>query len=76
MVLLDVSLGGVSDELLADVRGTGATVLDPHLDPLARLVGCQRLAVDLAAARGLDPDTPRNLTRSVILERTAPKEPS
>jgi fructoselysine-6-P-deglycase FrlB-like protein len=73
---LVVSLGGVSDELLADVRGTGATVLDPHLDPLARLVVCQRLAVDLASARGLDPDTPRNLTRSVILERTAPKEPS
>jgi fructoselysine-6-P-deglycase FrlB-like protein len=73
---LVVSLGGVSEELLADVRGTGATVLDPHLDPLARLVVCQRLAVDLAAARGLDPDTPRNLTRSVILERTAPKEPS
>jgi glucosamine 6-phosphate synthetase-like amidotransferase/phosphosugar isomerase protein len=28
---------------------------------------CQRVAVDLAVARGLDPDTPRNLTRSVVL---------
>jgi CRISPR-associated protein Cas5a/b/c len=27
----------------------------------------QRLAVALAAARGLDPDRPRNLSRSVIL---------
>jgi fructoselysine-6-P-deglycase FrlB-like protein len=71
---LVVSLGGVSDELLADVHETGATVLDPDVDPLARLVVCQRLAVDLAAARGLDPDVPRNLTRSVILDSHAPKE--
>ena len=27
----------------------------------------QRLAVERALARGLNPDTPRNLTRSVIL---------
>ena len=36
-------------------------------DPLAELVVVQRLAVALAAARGLDPDNPRHLTRSVIL---------
>ena len=37
------------------------------LDPLAELVRAQRLAVAVAAARGLDPDRPRHLTRSVIL---------
>jgi len=73
---LVVSLGGVGDDLLDDVRATGATVLDPQLDPLARLVVCQRLAVELAGARGLDPDTPRNLSRSVILSHDTPKEPA
>jgi fructoselysine-6-P-deglycase FrlB-like protein len=34
---------------------------------MATLVLVQRLAVALAAARGLDPDNPRNLTRSVVL---------
>jgi glutamine---fructose-6-phosphate transaminase (isomerizing) len=65
---LVVSLGGVDEDLLDDVRATGATVLDPDLDPLARLVICQRLAVAAGEARGLDVDRPRHLTRSVILE--------
>jgi glucosamine 6-phosphate synthetase-like amidotransferase/phosphosugar isomerase protein len=34
---------------------------------MAELVRVQRLAVALAAARGLDPDRPRNLSRSVVL---------
>jgi glucosamine 6-phosphate synthetase-like amidotransferase/phosphosugar isomerase protein len=34
---------------------------------MATLVLVQRLAVALAVARGLDPDHPRNLTRSVVL---------
>jgi glucosamine 6-phosphate synthetase-like amidotransferase/phosphosugar isomerase protein len=38
-----------------------------RLDPLADLVRVQRLAVAIAQARGLDPDSPRNLTRSVVL---------
>jgi fructoselysine-6-P-deglycase FrlB-like protein len=66
---LVVSLGGVDGDLLDDVRATGATVLDPDLDPLARLVVCQRLAIDAGHARGLDVDSPRHLSRSVILER-------
>jgi len=69
---LAVSLGGVDDDLLADVRATGATVLDVPVDPLARLVLCQRLAVERAAAKGLDPDNPRHLTRSVILSDSHP----
>jgi fructoselysine-6-P-deglycase FrlB-like protein len=36
-------------------------------DPLAGLVLAQRTAVAAAEARGLDPDRPRNLTRSVVL---------
>jgi fructoselysine-6-P-deglycase FrlB-like protein len=37
------------------------------LDPMADLVVAQRVAIALAAAQGLDPDHPRNLTRSVVL---------
>jgi fructoselysine-6-P-deglycase FrlB-like protein len=37
------------------------------LDPMADLVVAQRFAVELAHSRGLDPDAPRNLRRSVVL---------
>jgi fructoselysine-6-P-deglycase FrlB-like protein len=37
------------------------------LDPMADLIVAQRLAVQLAAGRGLNPDEPRNLSRSVVL---------
>ncbi|GAA0815020.1 SIS domain-containing protein [Spirilliplanes yamanashiensis] len=37
------------------------------LDPMADLIVAQRFAVLLATSQGLDPDTPRNLTRSVVL---------
>jgi fructoselysine-6-P-deglycase FrlB-like protein len=37
------------------------------LDPMADLVLAQRVAVQLALSKGLDPDRPRNLTRSVVL---------
>ncbi|MGH2636587.1 MAG: sugar isomerase, partial [Actinomycetota bacterium] len=52
---------------LADVRRTSATVVARDRDPMAELVGIQRLAVALAEAKGLDPDRPRHLTRSVVL---------
>ena len=42
-------------------------VVDLGLDPLASLVVAQQAAVALADARGLDPDHPRNLSRSVVL---------
>ena len=61
------SLGGAPDGLRGDVEATGATFLDHGLDPLAALVVAQRFAVALAVSRGLDPDRPRSLTRSVIL---------
>ncbi|MFI6508375.1 SIS domain-containing protein [Streptosporangium sp. NPDC050855] len=58
---------GGQEELLDDVARTGALTTVTALDPLADLVRAQRLAVELARTRGLDPDNPRNLTRSVIL---------
>ncbi|MFF0464670.1 SIS domain-containing protein [Streptomyces mexicanus] len=60
-------LGPAPDGLADQVRATGGLWIDSGLDPLAELVRAQRLAVAVAAARGLDPDQPRHLTRSVIL---------
>ncbi|WP_329402638.1 SIS domain-containing protein [Streptomyces melanogenes] len=60
--------GEAPDGLAEQVRATGAQWVAGHLDPLAELVRAQRLAVAVAAARGLDPDRPRHLTRSVILD--------
>jgi fructoselysine-6-P-deglycase FrlB-like protein len=60
-------LGAAPPGLVDQVRETGATVLVSDRDPLAQLVTAQRLAVGLAKARGLDPDRPRGLTRSVVL---------
>ncbi|MFG2806432.1 SIS domain-containing protein [Streptomyces massasporeus] len=61
-------LGDAPDGLAEQVRGTRALWIAGALDPLAELVRVHRLAVAVAASRGLDPDTPRHLTRSVILE--------
>jgi fructoselysine-6-P-deglycase FrlB-like protein len=54
--------------LVDDITGTGATLVCDELDPVADLVRVQLLAVRLAEARGLNPDRPRNLSRSVVLE--------
>ncbi|MEV0185690.1 SIS domain-containing protein [Streptomyces sp. NPDC050625] len=59
--------GGAPDGLAEQVRTTGGLWVEGSLDPLAELVRAQRLAVAVAARRGLDPDRPRHLTRSVIL---------
>ncbi|MGY3200385.1 SIS domain-containing protein [Streptomyces sp. TE5632] len=61
-------LGDAPDGLAAQVRDTGGSWIQGTLDPLAELVRAQRLAVAVAQARGLDPDRPRHLTRSVVLE--------
>ena len=59
---------GTPDPAVADdVRATGATVMVAEGDPMAELIRIQRSAVAVASARGLDPDHPRNLTRSVVL---------
>ncbi|WP_309055575.1 sugar isomerase [Streptomyces sp.] len=59
--------GALPAGLADEVRKVGGTVEESDLDPMADLVRAQRLAVAFAEARGLDPDTPRNLTRSVVL---------
>ncbi|MDT9698328.1 SIS domain-containing protein [Streptomyces sp. P17] len=60
-------LGEPPEGLAEQVRATGGTWVTGTLDPLADLIRAQRLAVAVAQARGLDPDRPRHLTRSVIL---------
>ena len=59
--------GDAPDGLLDDVACTGAEIVTAAIDPMALLVRAQRLAVALAVQRGLDPDAPRNLTRSIVL---------
>ncbi|WP_280871669.1 sugar isomerase [Streptomyces sp. MJP52] len=68
------AFGGLPEGLAGDVARVGGTLVADSaaapaaLDPLADLVRVQRLAVALAEARGHDPDRPRNLTRSVVLQ--------
>lgn len=60
--------GVLPEGLAGDVaRVGGELVAREEADPLADLIRAQRLAVALAESRGFDPDRPRNLTRSVIL---------
>lgn len=62
-------LGPAPEGLVDDVRVTGAATVVSDDDPLVQLVLAQRVAVALAGHRGLDPDRPRHLTRSVVLTR-------
>lgn len=59
--------GAAPEGLEEQVLATGARWVESGLDPLAELVRVQRLAIARATARGLDPDSPRHLTRSVVL---------
>jgi fructoselysine-6-P-deglycase FrlB-like protein len=58
---------GLADDIVA----TGAALVDDPLDPLVDLVRLQLLALARASRSGIDPDKPRNLTRSVVLEHVA-----
>jgi fructoselysine-6-P-deglycase FrlB-like protein len=60
--------GTAPDGLAGEVAATGGTFLTSDLDPMADLIRAQRFALAVAAHRGLDPDHPRHLTRSVILD--------
>lgn len=63
-------LGPAPDGLIDEVSAAGGLAWQPREaleTPLAELVRVHRLAATIARARGLDPDRPRNLTRSVIL---------
>lgn len=65
------SFGAVPAGLDQVARSAGAGAYRDRLDPLAQLVLAQRFALALAAHRGLDPDRPRLLTRSVVLTDAA-----
>jgi fructoselysine-6-P-deglycase FrlB-like protein len=60
---LDAPPDGLAEEILA--TGAGLEILDG--DPLAELVRIHRAAIALARAKGLDPDRPPRLARSVVL---------
>ena len=60
-------LGTPDASIAEDVSATGASVRVASLDPMAELVLVHRTAIDLAEAKGLDPDHPVHLTRSVVL---------
>ncbi len=61
------ALGDVGSDLLAEIRATGATVVSEGNDPLVELLLIQRTAICLAKSKGLDPDRPAHLVRSVVL---------
>ena len=61
--LLSPAPAGLTDEISA----AGGLAWQSQEAPLAELVRVHRVAAAMARARGLDPDQPRNLTRSVIL---------
>lgn len=60
--------GAAPEGLSAQVEATGGRFVQYDVDPLADLARLHRVALDRAVARGLDPDLPRNLSRSVILD--------
>ncbi|TAM69557.1 MAG: SIS domain-containing protein [Microbacteriaceae bacterium] len=53
--------------LANDVTAAGARFENSALDGMADLIRAQRVALERARRAGLDPDQPRNLSRSVIL---------
>ena len=59
--------GASIEAALGELRVPAAFTRISGEDPLAELVRVQKLAVAVARARGLDPDRPRNLARSVIV---------
>ncbi len=61
------NLGHAPDGLAEQVAATGAHFEDRDLDPMADLVRAHRVALERARLGGLDPDSPRHLTRSVVL---------
>jgi fructoselysine-6-P-deglycase FrlB-like protein len=62
--------GDAPQGLVAQVEATGAAVTNDALDPMVDLVRVHRVAFGRARKLGLDPDRPRNLTRSVVLDRS------
>jgi fructoselysine-6-P-deglycase FrlB-like protein len=67
-------LGEPPHGLADEAASTGALVVAEPRDPMAELLRVQRLAAAIGLAKGLDPDNPRHLARSVVLRAgTAPR---
>ncbi|TWP34146.1 SIS domain-containing protein [Leekyejoonella antrihumi] len=65
------AMGEVPEGLEQQVAATGAHFVSRDIDPLADLVRVHRLCLYKARTLDLDPDNPRHLTRSVILQTSA-----
>ncbi|MEV7605450.1 SIS domain-containing protein [Paenarthrobacter sp. NPDC089322] len=63
--------GDEPEGLANDMAATGALYVRSDNHPLAELARVHKVTLERARARGLNPDLPRNLTRSVILDATA-----
>jgi len=63
--ILDDAEPSIDDEIAV----TGARVLRSGSDPLAGLVRVHRAVQELATRRGIDPDHPRFLARSIMFDR-------
>ncbi|WP_239003646.1 SIS domain-containing protein [Nocardia panacis] len=63
------AFGPLEPNFAADVAITGAHLEHRDIDPMADLVRVHQLCVLRAADLGLDPDHPRSLARSVVLDR-------
>jgi fructoselysine-6-P-deglycase FrlB-like protein len=61
------AFGDVPDGLAEEIEATGGHFEHADRDPMADLVRVHRLCLTRARAAGLNPDAPRNLTRSIIL---------
>lgn len=61
------AFGEIEKRLEDEIIATGALFEKSDLDPMVHLIRAQRVAVAIAKKRGLDPDQPRGLNRSVIL---------
>jgi fructoselysine-6-P-deglycase FrlB-like protein len=61
------AFGPIEPKLVEEIKATGAYFESNDLDPMAQLIKAQRVAIALGKKRGLNPDEPRGLTRSVIL---------
>jgi fructoselysine-6-P-deglycase FrlB-like protein len=59
--------GELPDGLAEQIKRTGGMLVHNGIDPLADLVSAQLLAIGIAESKGMDPDNPRHLTRSVVL---------
>lgn len=68
--ILDGESAGMG-ELAADIENTGAVACLAEYDPMVELVRLQSLALHVAQQRGLNPDRPRHLNRSIILSTGA-----